>query len=98
MRNPLRKRSALEWIELIKTLPKSWQGDVARVVWWDYFSDVLVADRNPIFDEFLRPPFVETSPKNTAKALLRFGYTQKKVNSRLFAYLTGSQSKAGGVK
>jgi hypothetical protein len=95
MRNPLRKRSALEWVELIKTLPKSWQGDVARVVWWDLFSDVLVADRNPIFDPYLRPPFVETKPRNTARGLLRLGYTKKKVESRLFAYLTGSQSKGG---
>jgi hypothetical protein len=97
VRNPLRKRTALEWVELIKNLPKSWHGDVARVVWWDYFSDVLVADRNPIFDEFLRPPYSETLPKNTAKGLLKLGYTKRKVESRLFAYLTGSQSK-GGVK
>lgn len=95
MKNPLRKRSASEWVEQINSLPKSWRGDVARVVWWDYFSDVLVADRNPIFDPFLRPPYVETKPRNTARGLLRLGYSKKKVESRLFAYLTGSQSKGG---
>lgn len=98
MKNPLRERSAIDWVKQINSLPKTWRGDVARVVWWDYFSDVVVADRNPIFDEFLRPPFVETLPINTARGLMKIGYTKKKVESRLFAYLTGSQSKVGGAK
>lgn len=87
MRKTLRERSASEWVKQINSLPKSWRGDVARVVWWDYFSDRLVSTRIPEFDAYLRPPYLETDPRSVAMGLLRLGYNHAKIKSRLFAHL-----------
>ena len=82
----LRGRSIPEWMELIEGLPKEWRGEVARIVWWDFFGDRLVSEPLPEFDKFLTPPFPMTTIATLEKGLARVGYAKKRIESRLFAY------------
>lgn len=86
----LQKLSAAEWMDRIKGLPERAQGQIARMVWWDFWSNKTVSERWPEFDHWLQ--FDEREEADPvpltmiAKCLKAVGYPQYRIKLRLMAF------------
>lgn len=73
-----------QWLETIRrSCPTDVIPGVARIVWWDFFSDRTLANRASEFDPFLK--FVEDQPSADAvyKCLLAIGYPKHRAQLRV---------------
>ena len=86
----LQKVQADEWMERIKSPPERAQGQIARMVWWDFWSDRTVSERWPHFDHWLQFDEREETdpvPKSTIiKCLKAVGYPNYRIKLRLMAF------------
>ena len=68
-------------------LPPCVQKPVARIVWWDYFSTRIVAERWPHLDKLIHCPngevLEEISSQEMRAALVKVGYTAEKAALRI---------------
>ena len=65
-----------EFVRWIKRLPKSHQGIIARVIWWDFFAEREVPKRTNLFDEWLTYDARKEDPpkEELAESLEKMGY------------------------
>lgn len=49
----MRETTPEQWLKGINSIDKKYQGEVARIVWWDFFAGRLVSERWPHLDEYL---------------------------------------------
>ena len=86
----LQKIQPSEWMERIKSLPERAQGQIARMVWWDFWSDRTVAERWSEFDHWLQfdeREEIDPVPKTTIiKCLKAVGYPKYRIDLRLMAF------------
>jgi len=86
----LQRIKPAEWVERIKSLPERAQGQIARMVWWDFWSNRLVGERWAEFDHWLQfDPREETDPVPKTmiiKCLKAVGYPQYRIDLRLMAF------------
>lgn len=86
----LKKLKPLEWMDRINSLPERAQGQIARMVWWDFWSDKTVSERWTEFDHWLQFDSREETdpvPKETlAECLKAVGYPDYRVKLRLMAF------------
>ena len=79
-----------QWMERIKSLPERAQGQIARMVWWDFWSNRLVSERWSEFDHWLQFDEREETdpvPKTTLiKCLKAVGYPKYRIDLRLMAF------------
>jgi len=78
------------WLERVLSLPERCQGAIARMIWWDFWSERTVADRWTEFDRWLSfDKSEEENPVETsvlAECLKLVGYPQYRINMRLMAF------------
>ena len=79
----LRNRTDDQWLEMFAALPESIRDGIAKIVWFDWLSHRLVADRNPLFDKYLTFSTREYSEKELIEGLLFMGYTEFAATSRV---------------
>lgn len=86
----LRKLTPDQWLEKVKALPEKAQGQIARMIWWDFWSERLVANRWAEFDHWLQFDSKEETdpvPKDMiAKCLKEVGYPDYRIKLRLMAF------------
>jgi hypothetical protein len=86
----LQKLQPIQWMERIKSLPERAQGQIARMVWWDFWSNRVVSERWSEFDHWLQfDEREETDPvtKTTLiKCLKAVGYPKYRIDLRLMAF------------
>lgn len=86
----LRKLTQDQWLEKVKALPEKAQGQIARMIWWDFWSERLVANRWTEFDHWLQFDSREETdpvPKGMiAKCLKEVGYPDYRIKLRLMAF------------
>jgi hypothetical protein len=79
-----------DWLQRVLSLPERLQGPIARMIWWDFWSDKLVAERWKEFDRWLSfDKEEEESPVETsvlAECLKTVGYPQYRIRMRLIAF------------
>lgn len=79
-----------EWLERVLSLPERCQGTIARMIWWDFWSERLVGERWKEFDHWL--PFDKSEEENPVetptlvKCLKLVGYPQYRISMRLMAF------------
>jgi hypothetical protein len=79
----LRTRTDAEWLEMLLALPDSVRDGIAKLVWWDWISGRAVADRNPVFNQFLKFSTAQYEDKALIEGLLSLGYTEFQATSRV---------------
>ena len=79
----LRNRTDDQWLEMFAALPESIRDGIAKIVWWDWLSSRVVADRNPAFDQFLKFTERQYEDKELVDGLLALGYTEFAATSRV---------------
>lgn len=78
-----------EWVQRVEALPAKARPQIARMVWWDFFSERTVLERWPHFDHYLQ--FDENEDVNPlsrtmiAKCLKAVGYPKYRIKLRLLA-------------
>ena len=79
-----RRVSPATWRALVDNVPAEYQCEVAHIVWWDWFSGRLVAERWPHLDRYLKKP-VWNKPTNEelVRGLMLCGYSHKHAVSRI---------------
>ena len=86
----LQKLQPTQWMERIKSLPERAQGQIARMVWWDFWSNRVVSERWSEFDHWLQFDEREEAdpvPKTTLiKCLKAVGYPKYRIDLRLMAF------------
>ena len=86
----LRNLTEQEWMNRILELPSKVQASIARIVWWDFWSNRLVSERWTLFDDFLKfDEREETDPIPSsvlADHLKEIGYPQYRISLRLMAF------------
>ena len=86
----LRKLTPDEWFERVKALPERAQGQIARMIWWDFWSEKLVANRWTQFDHWLQfDAREETDPVPRdilCECLKAVGYPDYRIKLRLMAF------------
>lgn len=78
-----------QWVERVAGLPAPARPQIARMIWWDWWSERKVGERWPHFDKYLEFDAVEdANPLSTrmiAKCLKAVGYPPYRVKLRLLA-------------
>ena len=86
----LQRVKPAEWLERINALPKRAQGQIARMVWWDFWSNRVVSERWNEFDHWLQfDEREETDPVPRAtivRCLKAVGYPKYRIDLRLMAF------------
>lgn len=86
----LQKLQPIQWLERINSLPERARGQIARMVWWDFWSDRTVAERWSEFDHWLQFDEQEERdpvPRNMiARCLKAVGYPAYRIKLRLMAF------------
>ena len=86
----LRKIKPQEWVDKVNSLPEVARGQIARMIWWDFWSDKLVANRWTEFDHWLQfDSREETDPvplNMIAECLKAVGYPEYRIKLRLMAF------------
>lgn len=79
-----------DWLQRVKSLPLRCQPAIARMIWWDFWSDRVVAERWNHFDEWLKwDQESEDNPipaRTLAICLKKVGYPSYRVKMRLMAF------------
>lgn len=85
----LRDLSPEEWVMRIDSLPAKAKPQIARMVWWDFWSERTVSERWPHFDKYLEFDEEENvNPLSTsmiARCLKAVGYPKYRIKLRLLA-------------
>jgi hypothetical protein len=80
-RRELEKLTPAEWVGRLNRVPSRARAAVARVIWWDFFSQRTVAERWSHLDEMIQGPDV---PGTAIRYGLKIcGFTDKMANSRV---------------
>lgn len=73
-----------DWRKAIRRLPLEIRAEVARVVWWDWFSDRQHGERWPHLDEYLEPPFhFQPEMGRIVDGLVMVGYSWDRAVNRM---------------
>jgi hypothetical protein len=79
-----------DWLQRVLSLPERLQGPSARMIWWDFWSDKVVAERWRQFDRWLTfDHSEENNPVPTtelAECLKLVGYPPYRIRMRLMAF------------
>lgn len=79
-----------DWLQRVLSLPERLQGTTARMIWWDFWSDKVVAERWDAFDRWLTFDHLEENdpiPTETlAECLKAVGYPPYRIRMRLMAF------------
>ena len=81
-----------EWVCRIYNLQPELQRPIARIIWWDFFADRVIAERVSDFDAWIAPPAPGTylnEPENVIKeGLIKVGYPARDAHRRTVAMRT----------
>jgi hypothetical protein len=95
-RKPFRRpwESAAHAVACIEALPIEHQAILGRVVWWDWWSGITVANRITNFDDWLaeRAPTEEPPKEGLIESMMALGYSEKSAQKR-FKASTGYYKK-----
>jgi hypothetical protein len=71
-------------VSAIGKLPLAHQAILGRIVWWDWWSGVTVANRINDFDHWLaeRAPTEEPPKEELIRSMMTLGYTEKSAQQR----------------
>jgi hypothetical protein len=78
----LNNRTQEEWLSEIMKLPKEARAEIAKTVWWDYFSSRCINDRWGALDDFLDCLDMGLTSYERVKYLLMVGYPPNKAIAR----------------
>lgn len=85
----LAELSPEDWVGRVNSLPAKARPQIARMIWWDFWSERTVAERWPHFDQYLQFDHEEDQnplPRTmVAKCLKAVGYPKYRVKLRLLA-------------
>jgi hypothetical protein len=86
----LRKVTPQDWLDRVNALPERARGQIARMIWWDFWSEKLVANRWTEFDHWLQfDSREETDPvprEMIVECLKAVGYPDYRIKLRLMAF------------
>lgn len=72
-----------EWENRISKVKKNARGNVAKIIWWDFFGDVEVTDRWPHLDKWINVQFKDIPIEDTITGLNIAGYSPWQIKKRL---------------
>jgi hypothetical protein len=78
-----------EWVRRVDALPVKARPQIARMIWWDFWSERTVAERWPHFDAYLQFDHDEDQnplPRSTVASCLKtVGYPKYRIKLRLIS-------------
>jgi hypothetical protein len=82
----LRAKQPAQWIQDLALIEdEAIRGEVARIIWWDFFSGKIVPNRVTEFDPWIKTfnP-VEVEDKGLIAGMLLVGFSELEATSRLY--------------
>lgn len=89
----LRDRLPEDWAAMIAELPLAIRPMVGRIVWWDWFSERLVAHRWHHLDQYLKHCRVLPGDEELVAALVSIGYPLKRATKRVLETGRGNRPR-----
>ena len=73
-----------DWAKALRRVPLAIRAEVARVVWWDWFSDRTHSERWEHLDKYLEPPFhFQPDISRIIDGLVMVGYSWERAVNRM---------------